>query len=188
MVKNAFLLFLFACVSTLTAQNKEWVKVKDTVNAFVVEFPAQPQKGVEDVPTVKGSVKMDSYTLQTVDDDILIYMTSFTKYPKSFFENGLDTFEEQNKVLNGNVQGVVSNTKGTLVSDKKITFNGYNGRGIVIELNSTPSVNVVYLVQMKIVLVDYNLYLAQVIYEKKNAGNINAKRFFESFELIKVKQ
>ena len=33
-----------------------------------MEFPSRPVKGAKDVPTAKGNVKMDTYTLQAVDD------------------------------------------------------------------------------------------------------------------------
>ncbi len=41
---------------------------------------------------------------------------------------------------------------------------------------------------MKVVLVNYTLYIAQVIYLKENDDNENAKRFFELLELINVKK
>ncbi|MDO5980522.1 hypothetical protein [Flavivirga spongiicola] len=186
MKKSILLLFFFICnVSALIAQNKEWVKVKDTVNAYIIEFPTKPQKGSQDVPTAKGTVKMHTYTSQTENDKNKIYMTSFTKYPKSFFENGLNTFESQNRVLNGSIEGAVTNTKGRLVSDKKITFNGYHGRDVKIEVKS---LDLTYMIEMRTVLAGYNLYLTQIIYEKMNKGHEEAKHFFESFELINVKQ
>lgn len=186
MKKNILLLLFFTCnVSVLIAQNNEWVKVKDTVNAYIIEFPSEPEKGSQDVPTVKGTVKMDTYTSQTVNGENKIYMTSFTKYPKSFFENGLDTFEAQNKVLKSSVDGAVTSTKGRLITDRKITFNGYYGRDVKIEVKS---LNITYIIEMRVVLVGYNLYLTQIIYEKMNKGDANAKHFFESFELINVKQ
>ena len=186
MKKNILLLLFFTCnVFALISQNEEWVKVKDTVNAYIIEFPSEPEKGSQDVPTVKGTVKMDTYTTQPANDQNKVYMVAFSKYPKTFFENGLDTFEEQNTVLNGNVEGAVNNTKGRLVTDKKITFNGYPGRDVKIEVMS---LNIAYIMEMRVVLVGYNLYLTQIIYEKMNKGDAKAKHFFESFELINVKK
>lgn len=182
MKKYIFLLLIIFNVSALIAQNIEWVKVKDTVSAYSIEFPTTPKKGVQDVSTNKGTVAMHSYTLQTQNDENVIYMTSFTTYPESFFKEGLDTFEIQNKVLNNSVDGAVANTKGKLLVDKKITFNGYNGRDVKIEISG------LYIIRMRTVLVGYKLYLAQVIYDKVHDENENSKRFFESFELINVKQ
>ena len=129
MKKNFFLLLFLVCnIGALMAQNNEWVKVKDTVSAYIIEFPSEPKKESQDVPTDKGAVKMDSYMLQASGDVNLVYMTSFTKYPSSFFENGLDTVEVQNKVLDNCVDGAVTNTKGALMSVQKVSFNGYRGR------------------------------------------------------------
>lgn len=182
----SILLLAFFSVSSLEAQNHvQWVKVKDTISAYIVEFPSEPKKGAQDVPTAKGDLVMESYTGQSSDENF-IYMSSFTRYPESFFENGLDTFEAQNEVLTGCVNGAVRNTKGTLVKDKKIIFNGYPGRNIQIEIKY-PGVASPYTIEMKVVLVGYDLYLTQIICEKPNVGNVNAKKFFESFELINVK-
>ncbi len=182
MRKNIFIALTILCnIYASIAQENEWVKVKDTIAAYIVEYPSAPEKGADDVPTEKGVVKMNTYTLQTEGDENLIYMTSFTEYPASFFENGLDTTDEQQKVLDGSVNGAVTNTKGKLVSDRKISFNGYQGRDIKIEVSG------LYIIHMRTILVGYKLYLAQVIYEKINEDNENAKRFFNSLDLINVK-
>jgi len=167
------------------AQETDWIKVKDTIAAYVIDFPKIPEKGMQDVPTDKGIVKMNTYTLQPENDVNVIYMSSFTKYPSSFFDDGLITMQSQQNVLDGSVNGAVSNTKGKLISDVKILFNGYQGREIKILVNSS---NVDYVIQMKIVLAGFKLYLAQVIYFKENKDNENAKRFFDSLELINIKE
>ncbi len=175
------------CVSISGAQHEDWVTVKDTVNAYVIAFPETPEKKTQDVSTVKGSIKMDSYMLSTSNDVNIIYMTSFSEYPKSFFKNGLDTFEAQNKVLSGSVNGAITNTKGKLVSDENITFNGYPGRKVRIEVDNSVT-HAVYVIEMKTILAGYNVYLAQTICEKAHVGNARAKKFFDSLELINVKK
>lgn len=189
MNRNLFLsFFLILGTHFLFAQeNDRWFKIKDTISSYIIEFPTKPIESTQDVPTEKGSVKMNSYTLEAADGENLIYMTSFSKYPSTFFENGLSTFKDQDKVLNGSVSAAVSNTNGKLISDQKIVFNGYNGRITKIELN-TISVDKLYIIKLQTILVGYKLYLSQVIYEKTNDGNENAKRFFESFELINIKE
>ena len=59
------------------------------------------------------------------------------------------------------------------------------GGDFKIQINSS---GVMYVMNVRTFLVGYRLYLAQVIYEKTNDENANAKRFFDSFELINVKQ
>ncbi|PHR74554.1 MAG: hypothetical protein COA67_00320 [Lutibacter sp.] len=183
-MKKYILLCLFALCNIYgsIAQNNDWFEIKDKDAAYLIDFPSEPEKGENDVQTDKGTVKMNTYTLQTSDDVNMIYMSSFTKYPESFFEDGLVSEESQNTVLDNSVNGAVTNTEGELILDKKITFNGYKGRVIKIKLSGG------YIIYMKVLLVDIRLYLAQVIYEEKDDGNENAKRFFESLELINVKK
>lgn len=164
------------------AQSNDWFEIKDKEAAYLIDFPEEPTKGSDDVFTDKGTVKMNTYTLQMPDDDNLIYMSSFTKYPDSFFPDQLESEEEQNEVLDNSVNGAVTNTEGELIFDEKITFNGYKGRIIKIKLSGG------YIIKMKVLLVDIKLYLAQVIYEEKNDDNLNSKRFFNSLELINVQQ
>lgn len=175
-------LIVFCNLYALTAQENTWFKVKDVNAAYVIEFPSEPEKGEDDVATDRGTVKMNTYTLQKNGDKNLIYMTSFTKYPASFFENGLETEEEQNLVLDNSVNGAVENTKGALEYEEKIMFNGYRGRIIKIGLASG------YIIKMKVILVGIKLYLVQVIYKREDDANLRAKRFFDSLELINVKQ
>ena len=79
------------------------------------------------------------------------------------------------------INGAVENTKGSLLSEEEIFLNGYRGRVIKIDIEDT------YIIKIKIILVGIKLYLAQVIYKKENDDNDNAKRFFDSMELINVK-
>ncbi len=186
MKKPILLVFFIFNLSALLAQNKDWVKVKDTVAAYIIEFPSNPVKGLENVPTVKGDVKMNTYTFQAdKDDENLIYMAFYTKYPDTFFPEGLKTLESQNIALDNAVQGAVNNVNGTLMSKSEIVFNGYNGRDAKISLQSGEGQ---YLIRMKTVLVGTSLYSAQVIYAKAHDDNLNSKYFFNSFELINVKQ
>ena len=119
-MKKTLLIFLLALSSyNLISQNKidlksaisgvnGWNKVKDVDAAYIINFPSKPEKGNNDVDTDRGVVKMNTYTLQTTDGDNLIYMSSFTEYPNSFFPDKLQSKEKQNEVLNNSVNGAVS--------------------------------------------------------------------------------
>jgi len=183
-MKKSFLLllFIFFIFHVTIAQSNDWYKIKDKDAAYLIEFPTEPVKGESDVPTDKGTVKMNTYTLQKDNDKNLVYMTSFTKYPDSFFPNKLESEDEQNRVLKNCVDGAVNNTNGKLIYEDKIVFNGYRGRIVKIELSDG------YMIKMKVVIVGIKLYLAQVIYTKENDDNLNSKYFFDSLELINVRQ
>lgn len=185
-MKKLFVLFFLCSFYTLAAQNNEWHKIKDLEAAYSIEFPSEPKKNKSDVPTEKGLVTMYTYTCQSESDDKnLIYMSSFNEYPNSFFPEGLNTLEKRKKVLENAVNGAVTNTKGTLISKSEIIFNGYNGTDVEISVDTG---GFQYILRMKTILVGLKLYMAQVIYGKDNGDNLNSKRFFNSFELLNVKQ
>lgn len=160
----------------------QWYQLKDSDAAYKIEFPEKPSQENTDVPTDKGNVVMNMYTLQNDDGVNLIYMTSFTEYPSSFFPNKLQSTEKQDEVLSNSVQGAVTNTGGNLLSDKRIFFNGYKGREVKLSIEGG------YIIKMKVLLVGIKLYLVQVIYNEANDNNPKQQRFFDSFELINVKQ
>lgn len=168
-------------VYVTVGQSADWFKLKDTDAAYSISYPQKPEKGSNEVPTDKGTVNMSTYTLQLDDHDNLIYMTSFTEYPESFFPSKLITLEKQDEVLDNSVNGAITNTKGTLILKEIINFNGYRGRDIKIAIDGG------YIIKMKVLLVGIKLYIVQVIYKKENDNNIRAKQFFDSFELINVK-
>jgi hypothetical protein len=186
-MKSSFALFLILIISSpiLFAQENDWVKTKDLELAYRIDFPEKVERSSQSVPTAQGSVEMISYTLNSSHLDNLIYMSSFTEYPSTFFVDGLDTLEKQYEVLDRSVNGAVNNVKGQLISDDKITFNGYPGRIIKIGLESGGES---YIIRMKTLLVGFKLYLMQTISLKENDDNLDTKRFFDSFELINVKE
>jgi len=185
-MKKFLLLLIFLVFSFVGfSQETQWQTVKNTEMAYRIDFPGEATGKSQDVPTEKGSVKMYSYQFQPINDVNLIYMSSFTEYPQSFFLDGISSLEDQTKLLDGSVSGAVTNTKGTLISDEKIVFNGYNGREVAISIGYDA---VSYIITMRIVLVNFRIYIAQVIAEKGKEDNLERSRFFNSFELIKVKQ
>ncbi|MCF7568680.1 hypothetical protein L3X37_09910 [Sabulilitoribacter arenilitoris] len=185
-MKKLFILFFLCSFYALTAQNNDWHKIKDLEAAYSIKFPSEPKKDKSDVSTDKGLVTMYTYTYQPEKDDKnFIYMSSFSEYPNSFFPGGLNTLDKRKKVLESAINGAVTNTKGTLLSKTEIIFNGYNGTDVKISLDTG---GFQYIIRMKTILVGLKLYMTQVIYTKENGDNLNSKQFFNSFELLNVKQ
>ncbi|WP_353777596.1 hypothetical protein [Winogradskyella sp. 3972H.M.0a.05] len=176
-------LFITVSFSSLIGA-QDWNTVKNTDFGYRVDFPAYAEKASTDIPTAKGNVVMHTYTCTaTSSDSNLMYMSSFTQYPLSFFPEGLDSPEVQNTLLENSINGAVTNVKGTLLSKESIVFNGYPGRFYKIEVDQGD----LYVLSMWSILVDYKLYMIQTIALKDKSDNTNAKRFRDSFELIKVK-
>lgn len=184
MNKKAILIFFLFCnLWALTAQNNEWVTVKDLEKEYKIDFPVQPNESTQPVSTAVGEVSMKMYMLDQSADlnsDILIYMTAYTVYPPD--SGKYDDPETIDKMLDGSVSGAVQNTNGTLISSTKGKFNGFDSVESKIDIQSGQ-----YIIHMKGILVSNKLYLIQTIYAKENEDNLNDKRFFDSFELIKTR-
>ncbi|RNC86290.1 MAG: hypothetical protein ED556_08325 [Winogradskyella sp.] len=179
------LLFAIAFLLTLSLNAQDWVTVKDIDLGYRLDFPTTATKDNKDVPTAKGNVVMHTYTAYpAAGDDNILYMSSFSEYPESFFPEGLKTQEQIDTVLEGAVNGAVTNVNGTLLSKKDIVFNGYPGRHFKIEVDQAGST---YILTMWNILVDYRMYIVQTIALKGSEENDNFKKFLDSFELIKVK-
>ena len=183
MKKSLLILLALVLSPNLYAQTTNWVTVKDLERGFRVDFPSQPTSQTQVVPSAAGDLQMESTMLDlsaNADADILIYMTAFTKYPSDY----TDYEDESNidKMLNGTVNGAVSNVNGELLTASKCEFNNYKCMEAKIGIQSGA-----YIIHMKSILVGSDLYLLQTIYAREDDKNANDKKFFDSFELIKVK-
>lgn len=169
---------LFICTSTITAQ--DWEKYKSEELAFIAEFPGTPEKTVQQVQTAVGALDMHMIAYSTSNtDDNAFYGVIRTDYPKEQFS---DISEETVKsILDGAVNGAVSNVNGTLESDENITLNGYPGRKIKIKTNGMEMF-------MNAYLVDNVMYVTQVIAMEGSVNTKNLFKFLDAFDIINVKQ
>lgn len=178
-MKNLFFaLTLFITCSSLSIA-QDWINYKSEELAFIAEFPETPKKSVQEVQTSVGLIDMHMVMSTPVNDDNGVYSVIKSDYPKSFFDNA--TEESNSKVLDGAVQGAVNNVNGKLLYSNKITFNGFPGRESKIEITGA------YL-YLNSYLVNNQMYINQVICYADNDNNASIKRFFDSFDIIKVKE
>lgn len=181
-----FILFCFLVASlNLVGQEADWVISKSLELGYRIEFPEKASEGSQDIPTSKGNVVMDSFTLSSDSTSNLIYMSAVSTYPDSFFPEGLNDDKSKNIVLDNSVKGAVSNVKGNLLSDTNVKLNGFTGRLIKIEMLLASET---YVMTVKIILCGLKLYLIQTMCLKENDKNKDIDKFFNSFELIKVKE
>lgn len=183
-MKNTILLITLFIFNLTLAQNGNWVTTKDYEKGYKIDFPSSPKSQSQPVPTAIGEVQMHMYILDNsanANAKNLVLMTAFTEYPLAAFE-GQDINSEilQDNLLDSSVNGAVSNVKGDLISSSHIKFDGYNARDAKIEIQGA------FIINMKTILVQNKLYMIQVIHNKSNDGNQEAKQFFDSFEFIKT--
>lgn len=178
-MKNKLLIIaLFLNVTVLMSQ--KWEKYKNEELNLVAYFPQTPKKTIQKVETAVGTLDMHMVMHTPVSgDDNAVYSLIRTDYPKKQFENA--TSEYNDKVLDGAVNGAVSNVKGKLVFDNKILFNGYPGRSIKIIITGG-------CIYINTILVENTMFISQVVCLTANDKNKSIKRFMDSFDIIKTKQ
>jgi len=170
------LLSVFALSFTFA---QDWKKYKAEDLAILAYFPGEPERSVQEVPTAVGKLDMHMimYT-PTSNDKNMIYSAIRSDYPESQFENVDSSYNDT--ILDGAVNGAVSNVNGTLKSDEKITFNGYPGRSIKISAQGM-------FLYINAYLVDSTMFITQVICSPANDGNSDIDKFLNSFDILKVK-
>ena len=178
-MKNAFFLMtvLFLSFNAVSAQNWEKYKAEDL--AFIAYYPQEPKRTVQKVSTAVGELDMHMIMhAPTSGDDNAVYSVIRSDYPEEQFE---DADAEYNAtVLDGAVNGAVTNVQGKLVFDNKVKFNGYPGRSIKIEITGG-------FIYINAYLVENSMFITQVICLTANDKNKSIDRFLNSFEIIKTK-
>lgn len=177
-MKNLFYVFALFFVSITVSSQSNWLDFKSVEFAFRAEFPEEPVKSVQKVPTAVGEIDMHMFMLQSNDGNNVIYSVIRSDYPEEQFENADE--EYNNSVLNGAVNGAVTNVKGKLVFDNNVVFNGYPGRSIKISIDQA-------YIYMNAYLIENTIYITQVICMKQKDENKDISRFLDSFDIIKVK-
>ncbi|QRM90193.1 hypothetical protein FG167_13430 [Lacinutrix sp. WUR7] len=181
MKKVLFVITLFI-VATVNVNAQDWIDYKSEDLAFIAKFPAEPTRTVQDVESEIGMLKMYmlNYTPPADEgDENQLYGVIRTDYPKSHFEDADEAYN--NNVLDGAIEGAVSNIKGKLVFDNKIKLNGFPGRSVKIDIE----IGSIY---MKTFLIENKMFITQVICLTDKDNNDSINRFLNSFDILKVKE
>ncbi len=168
---------LFLSINAVTAQNWEKYKAEDL--EFIAYYPETPERTVQKVATAVGELDMHMimYSPKNGDDNAL-YSIIRSDYPKEQFKDADDDYNAT--VLDGAVNGAVSNVQGKLVFDNVVKFNGYPGRSIKIAMQGG-------FIYINAYLVENSMFISQVICLTNKDKNKSIQRFLDSFEIIKTK-
>ncbi|AXO79164.1 hypothetical protein DZC78_01795 [Olleya aquimaris] len=179
-MKKLFYLFLLFFVVTLGVDAQEWVNYKSEELAFIAEFPNQPEYTFKDIETEDGTSNMHMVTYYPDSrDENIGYSIIRSDFSKSQFENA--TIEYNNSILNEAVESAVSSLNGELQFVNKIRFNGYPGRNVKIKMDDA-------FIYLNLYLVENKLFLIQIMCLAQNDKNESITRFFQSFDLLKIKE
>jgi hypothetical protein len=170
------ILIVLALIVSSTVLAQDWITYENKDFNFSVDLPSEPKMLQQEVPTDVGDLTMNMFVvdLSSVEQgsDNLIYMVIHTKYPVN--QDELDKNEIES-MLDGSVDGAVSNVQGKLVYVNKVTLNGSPGRAAKIEVQGA-------YMYMNTYLKNSALYAAQTICLVENDENEDIKKFFDSFK------
>jgi hypothetical protein len=159
-------------------ENNNWATFKS--NNFKILFPEKPEEDVTDVDTKVGKLKMHTLTYETgkYKDDNEAYILIYSDYPTEYVSSDLkdaliDSF------FNGSIKGMLKKNGFKKRSETKVSFKGFPGRRLKIDLEEQSAV-----MNLRLYLVNNRLYILQTICYARKDNNALADKYFTSFDLI----
>jgi hypothetical protein len=168
------LLFIF---STSFMAPEPWYLFE--TNEFSILFPqkVETESQLLDSELGKLPMKLTLYDASVdPEDDNMVYGFYSTVYPDSVISS--ENPEIIEKFFRGAIDGTVSNVKGELLSEKKISIDNFPGREIRVNFNGGQAIIV-----MRCYLVRNIMYIVQTITLTEKDANASALKFLNSFVL-----
>ena len=146
---------------------------------FKMLFPGQPEVDSTETKSPIGQIKIYTYMFERPDnseDSNVVYGLVLTNFPAKYLTS-VDTSMLRG-IYDGAVKGAVQTSNGKLLSDKSVMIKNYAGREIVIDILDGAAI-----LTMRLVMIKQTMFGFQTIALKGKESNINAVKFFDSFEL-----
>lgn len=179
-----FSLRLFLVISLLPAALSsfiiaDWVKYENSAGGFSAAFPSMPEESEQELNTALGSLTLKIFNspAESDSDANIVYAVMYTVYPENTISSSMDA-EKMEKFFNGSVNGAVTNVKGKLLSEEKVSIKNFPGRHIKVDYMQGQAV-----IDMYLYLVNDKNYMLQVIHLPGKEDNSNLKKFIGSFSL-----
>ncbi len=153
-------------------EEAEWERFDFEEGNFSIMFPEEPEGQTESVPTAIGTLETRIYMVEQKD---MAFLVNFVDYPPEVVE-----MQDVQTMLDGGVQGAVSNVGGTLLNQRDLTLNGHPGREIQAEA-TVEGEEVVF--KARIYIVENRLYMIQALSYKADASSPDLDKFLDSFQL-----
>lgn len=148
----------------------------DKSGGFAVEFPSEPERMTQNVPTEVGDIEMVYYQSMSSSGEV-VYMVSYNDYPAELVKKGdPDNMLEEGK--NGAL-GTITNAK--VISSKKIKYDDNPG----IEFYATgDSQGYGVAVKARMYLVGNRLYQVMILGLEGAADEDAMDDFLDTFRLL----
>ena len=154
--------------------------LKPAGEGYQINFPSEPQNRKQTVPTEIGDLLMNIYIVENTpadNDKNLEYTINSSSYPDTLINS--DFTEAVDEFFKNAINGAVTNVQGKLLTEEKLTLDGFPGRDVSVDYGNGQAV-----IRMRIYLVKNKFYMIQTVALTANDNNEAAKEFMDSFKLL----
>jgi hypothetical protein len=166
------LALLVVGLAPAAAMAQEWKDFSSNECRCSAQFPGTPQQKTQTMQTKVGS--LDAKMIMLEVPGAAFYALAFVDYPKDKVGDA-----KPDGLLDGARDGAVSNVKGKLASETKISMNGYPGRELKIEAPGDLALHA------RLYMVKERLYQSLVVMPKAKEASGDSKKFLDSFKFQK---
>ena len=175
---TASILLLFCLLVTTFGfiEPKQWQTFESKECRFKINFPGEATHSSQPIATAAGQLKLDIFQFDAYADtsnNNLVYMVNYSVLPDSINSNNKDKLD---LFFEGSINGMATNTKGTVLSQKQADYKGYPGREVRVDLQGQATITV------KLILIENRYYILMAISAVPKEPNTDIKKFFDSFE------
>jgi len=152
--------------------SQPWVEFTSPDGSFSASFPETPEEQTQSIDTAAGPITLHGFT---VDRGYIAYAVMYSDFPSDLIQQG-----DPDLLLDGGVDGAVTNVQGNLVSKTTISLDGHPGREFTIESDAQQVT-----VKGRIFLVDNRLYQVIVVIAEGGSFESETAKFLDSFTLVR---
>lgn len=167
--------FLVACAVLLLAcgATTDWKDFSSDKGLFTISMPSTPKQSTQSVDTAAGKVDITMFTAQI---GAAAYLVSYSDYPEEVMAQA-----DPLKVLDGAMNGSVTNFSGTVIESKDISINDNPGKEFTAngKVNNPGDGSL----RGRIYLVKNRLYQVIVIGLKDKMATADINKYLQSFKL-----
>ncbi|MBN2572894.1 MAG: hypothetical protein JXA68_12255 [Ignavibacteriales bacterium] len=142
---------------------------------FAVEFPSEPERMTQSVPTEVGDIQMTIYQAMSSDGNV-VYFVSYNDYPAELVEQG-----DPESMLEEGMNGALGTYSSQLISSKKIKYGDHPG---IEFFAGGESQGYAINVKARMYLVENRLYQALVLGLEGSIDEDEMDEFLETFRLL----
>ena len=161
----------FTDTNTIYLANS-WYKYTAEDDSYTVFFPGQPEEENLSADTSLGKLNALLVFYQYPEKQRFFSVSSI-KYPVDSSQYNIE------KGLNGARDGAAINSNSIIISEKKISYQGFPGREIILQSKVKPNLRL--LLRIFIDPSGPTLYSLQIVAEDGNLDFPEAKAFLDSF-------